>query len=367
MHTVSHIQAFLHNLTGQGSDGSSFPELMLFELMCAGEEAGTLTERFSTRLRHLPEEHLPRLAAWQRVCLSWVLHHPALSFADADLIGRLGQLDEAIVRAGRDALQLSTTGLLDGSALYLNYLLERASRQPVEPVPALLAEAVRLAFGNQLTPLLDARYAGPVDLTMQPGLIGLLLTLLRAADDRALTDPQREQLLALVRFVVRFTQAVDLPDSQYSFFPNRVDLRTQEHEVSNALSWAEGDLGVALLLYRAARYFGEPAVRKLADCVGTFSLLRDDVESTLIEKPWFLNGAAGTAMLYGALGQASGNVRYGQAQARWLRHVSRMLAEPSLTAPQVPASFLTGYPGILLCLRTAEGSCRDDWKRLSGC
>lgn len=365
MDVAIHIETQLNELLYKNQYRVASAELILYlgmhNQLAIAHHLDDILEQVRLDLLHQLEQNCT-VSVWNLVCLGWLISdsHYALGLINSPQL--LDLIDKQAIQYGELSLQNKQTDVLYGNGLIINYLIKRVgtSTAGIE-VPTYLSSTLERFILEQARSFLHPDFFNLANLSLQPGITGLLLVLLTYIEQfstpKWVENCVRDTIYALVKLI----NQVDYLQKEYSFFPHTVNLITKEYYRTNVLSWSEGDLGVALLLYRSAHFFSDPILTKLADCVGTFSLTRNDIDSTEIDSPWFLNGAAGTAAMYGALFEVSQNPKYAQAQQRWMDIALGML--PAHISSN-SLSLLTGYPGVLLCQHTLEDTCRDGWKGL---
>lgn len=260
--------------------------------------------------------------------LAWIYdklrHEAVLSAADVfEKLELFEKLDYYLLQQARQIIY--GDGPADTRQLLqiVRYYLERL---PDAAAAACLQDVVAAAYGTTRRSL--AQTADPVYLGLANGLIGELLILIDVC--RAGIQPEllgevvREGIAALLST----KREVDFLAGRYSVFPDVVEQDWQHTVFSNHLSWRHGgDLGAALLLYKAQLLLGDAELGRIAELVGLNTLLRTDPETTALTSSQFCQGTAGVAYLYHQLHALSGHAAYQQGYRYWLTRTEQCLAQ----------------------------------------
>ena len=208
--------------------------------------------------------------------------------------------------------------------------------------------------------------AAPPTLGLAQGLAAELLTLIRL--HRA-GLPQPAGILEQVRHGVRHLLAtrrdVDFTEQQFAVFPYEVLLAEGEPLFDAELSWRQGDLGPAWLLYEAHDLLHDAELARIAELVGLNTLLRTSQPATRVASSRFYQGAAGLAHLYGKLYHASGQrPAYHEGYVFWLAQTQHWLHQELATYSSAQeADLLHGLSGVGLVLLGAVAGAGPipDW------
>jgi hypothetical protein len=140
-----------------------------------------------------------------------------------------------------------------------------------------------------------------INFGLSHGQSAFLLVLLQALENGIDVDRNYIAVTKGINQILHARQEIDILAEKLSFFPEALNSRTKEMRYTNRLAWNYGDLNEALLLYRAAETFDNKDYLKIADIVGTTSLLRTTRETTLCTNSQFHRGASGLAQFYRVL------------------------------------------------------------------
>lgn len=300
---------------------------------------------------------------WNLALLGWMLHQLP-SVGNETLTKAADLVDTLIFQKGQADFRQGRVGLLGGS-LALNYFAEGDPKASAPFLSSLLdivfESAVSDEQGFRIWP--DDQ-PGYVPFSLQDGQAGLLLTLLKLSEQR----PTDERLLSTVRNGIYYLNLhrlpVDFLRQEYTFYPIAFHEFTRQYDLTDSLHWAQGDLNMALLLYRGAHRLHDDSLFRLAEFVGTFSLLRNDADSTGVQGSAIRNGAMGLALTYQALFAYSANARYRAASQHWMQQTILLLQNDGPPASSPPLSLLDGLSGVQLGLDTCSERCAGHWKRL---
>ena len=206
--------------------------------------------------------------------------------------------------------------------------------------------------------------AQALELGLDKGVAAVLLRLIGLAQ----SGSQEQSVQAYVRVelaqLLALKQDVDFYGQRYALFPYQVLGAAREPAFSTELSWRRGDIGLALLLYRASKLFGDAELWKIAELVGLNTLLRTTRETTQTASSQFRQGAAGVAHGYQRLYEASDYLpKYYQSYLFWLQETQRWLHEELLTNcyQQRENTLSEGLPGVGLVLLSAATGTSFAW------
>lgn len=164
-----------------------------------------------------------------------------------------------------------------------------------------------------------------------------------------------------------------LPEGSASVFPEFCHIR---HSLTQS-GWCNGDLGIAVSLFVAARCLGEPAWEREALAAARIEATRqvDGIPEGNRTNPILCHGFAGRMHLFNRLYQATGEEAFAEAARFWLRETLR-LQRPGVgfggfaafdNGTLVPLrGFLMGSAGIGLALLAAVTDREPAWDCVLG-
>jgi len=164
-----------------------------------------------------------------------------------------------------------------------------------------------------------------INFSLSHGLTGILLILIKAYERSTHKDLIRQVVANGVRFILRHKMDVDYDGDVYSFFPLIIRHGTKELFAPGRLAWCYGDLNEVLLLYRAGKLLDDKNMLKLADLMGTQTLLRKESKSTLVKDTHFCHGTAGLAQFYKTLFRESQVAAYADGYEYWIEQTVLLL------------------------------------------
>ena len=220
------------------------------------------------------------------------------------------------------------------------------------------------ALAHLLGPAGLAGAEAPARLGLAGGLAAELLLLMRLAQGPAPHPGLPRHVREGVQQLLALKQAVDFQGQHYNLFPDFVQAPAQEPVFGSTLSWSQGDIGQALVLYGASALFADDELRRIADLVGLNTLLRTSAAATGVASAGFGHGAAGVAHLYERLHRASGGLpKYAQGYQFWLGETQRWLAQELGTGPvgPPPGDLPEGLAGVGLVLLAAATGTKPTW------
>lgn len=140
-----------------------------------------------------------------------------------------------------------------------------------------------------------------INFSLSHGQSAFLLVLLEALENGIDVDRNYIAITKGINQILHARQEMDIQSEKLSIFPEALNHQTREIRYTNRLAWNCGDLNEALLLYRAAGTFDNENYTKIADIVGTSSLMRTTQETTLCVNSRFYHGTSGLAQFYRTL------------------------------------------------------------------
>lgn len=320
--------------------------------------------------------------------IAWTLIHlqGRLLEPDPDLVD--GAIDKALLADVQRSPWPQDYDLISGLVGIGVYMLERLP-QPLavtalEQIVDRLAElAVQRADG--LTWWTDPRWLSADGRAQLPqgcydvgvahgvgGVIGLLSQICRVPTAHGDVIAKARLLLD---GAVTWLLAQQLPPTAPSCFPTWVQI--DGARPPSRLAWCYGDLGIAVILLRAARAIGQPVweqrARQLAHTVAQRARQPEDVQDTGL-----CHGFASIGHLLNRLYQATGEPEFAEVAQLWFarllaqRQPSQGLAGFQAIGPETRATphwvaepgLLTGVAGIGLALLAATSPIAPDWDQM---
>lgn len=156
------------------------------------------------------------------------------------------------------------------------------------------------------------------------GLATELLLLIKIYQSGLRDERIREDVRQGILYLLSFKREVDFSSHRYTVFPDQVDVRHRAALFSNQLRWDSGDMGAALLLYKADELLHDGELKKIAELTALNTLLIRD-ENAAAGNPGFYRGAAGVAYLYHLLYRADPNEAFRKGHVFWLEQTCRAL------------------------------------------
>ncbi len=345
----------LHNLPG-----------FVIYYYCAYEAANRPPAE-ATRVRHLFKELVARLEETHRQGLAWVAVPLMQACAVAWLSPRLAEAELGYAPAWLPDLDEA----LYTEALRLRQQADAASRHRLVQVLRYLR--LRLPTTQHYLASVLERPAPPPgqgrwSLGLDEGLAAELLGLIEAHELGLQDAAIPERVRAGIRYLLALRRPTDFLEQAYSIFPCEVVFPLHEPAFSPELSWRHGDLGQALLLYRAHDLLGDQELIKIAELVGLNTLLRTSAATTGTSTAHFHQGTAGIAYLYLKLYRVSGQPSYYQSYQFWLVQTQHWLPPtllPNYVELQAPPSgLLHGLAGVGLVLLASTNPVPAEWDAL---
>ncbi|HVI43844.1 MAG TPA: lanthionine synthetase LanC family protein [Chitinophaga sp.] len=264
-------------------------------------------------------------------------------------------INEFLFNTARQQIKVNNIDCLHGTFGVIYYL---ANRQPHPYLDMLVEEICNNAkvtehgiwFENILES--EEKDSGVINLSLSHGLTGMLLILLKALPLVKCRDLVKSTVAAGIRLLLYYRRNRDSVAGDYSFFPAKIVPRDNYIEERVRLGWCYGDLGPALLFYRAAPVLENMELIRIADEIGINTLRREDDTSTWISDPYFCHGAAGLSVFYKVLQEESGRDQYAAGAAHWMQRTVSMLGEESRREAhyQNRHGLLDGLVGVNLTL-----------------
>ncbi len=199
-----------------------------------------------------------------------------------------------------------------------------------------------------------------------PGVVGLLGLVCAAGGDE---KPAAERLL---RPAVAWLLAQERSDGDAAAFPSW--LGDDDNDPPTRTAWCYGEPGVAAALMAAGRGAGEPDWERRALAIAHRAARRDP-DATGVGDAGLCHGAAGLALVFQRLHEASGDEELGAAAACWADRTLafRLPKAPFTVQASIPGSggddrvwedapgLLEGAAGVALALLTVEGRAPTGW------
>ncbi|TGE21088.1 lanthionine synthetase LanC family protein [Hymenobacter metallicola] len=310
------------------------------------------------------------------VTLAW-LHAELVEQAiiGPDKAASLAELDRQLLTEASVLLGQRQAGSRPGFLRIVRYFQLRLPGQLAPAYWGQVLELLEKALADQ-TPSFWFSFAhgedvvtneeGLIRLGLADGLAGELLLLIRLTEAGGQLPQIQQRVQQGIVYLLAAKREVDFSEKKYAIFPSLLAHSQQEAIFSNELSWSNGDMGQALLLYRGHQLLQDAELVRLAELVGLNTLLRTDVRSTGITNSSFSSGAAGVAQLYRALYQLSGHEAYRKGYTFWLTQTRSWLTH-DLTNDfyhQHEGNLLHGLVGVGLVLLSAISEQDLRWDRL---
>lgn len=261
-------------------------------------------------------------------------------------------LDNLLHQRAQQLLLTPTAGSRWHRLRVLRYFTLRA---PGEPTAGSWAALWPLA--GPATP------PSPPTLGLAQGLSAELLTLIKLHRAGLPQADVLEQVRQGVRYLLATRRGVDFAEQQFAVFPYQVLPAGGEPLFDAELSWRQGDLGPAWLLYEAHALLHDAELARIAELVGLNTLLRTSLSATRVASSQFYQGAAGLAHLYRKIYHASGQQpAYQAGYAYWLAQTQHWLRQELATCyPVREADLLHGLSGVGLVLLAAITGPTPEW------
>lgn len=209
------------------------------------------------------------------------------------------------------------------------------------------------------------------DYSLATGVTGVLITLMKACkrlneDRRIASTVQSITSWIEVQMNTISSNIIDVnwESENRSFFPASIERDNDLVQVSNNLTWADGDLGHVFLLYLTAEFSQNSSYYRLAERIGMYTLLRKDFTSTGIAHADFRRGSAGLVYTYDALWRYSNNSKYQEGASYWHQQTADLFAKDLRDNHYQHTFFglLDGAIGTALIERAiSQNNGREDW------
>ncbi len=157
------------------------------------------------------------------------------------------------------------------------------------------------------------------------GLATELLLLIKIYQSGIRDERIKEDVRQGILYLLSFKREVDFSSHRYTVFPDQVDVRHHEAIFINQLRWDCGDMGAALLLYKAHELLDAAELKKIAELTALNTLLIRG-ENAAPGGPAFYRGATGVAYLYHLLYRSDPNEAFRKGHAFWLEQTCRALS-----------------------------------------
>ncbi len=280
---------------------------------------------------------------------------------------------EVIAEIGVRQIHQAEWSFLGGAASILTYFTLSGGADTRSSYLEKLLKAFDTVFATGMTTAALGRKVGDFisNYSLATGITGLLIALVKACQHQK----NNERIKGTVQNVAHWIETrmhvlssniidVNWESKNLSFFPASIEQDSDLVQVDNVLNWADGDLGHVFLLYLAAEFWQNSTYYRIAERIGTYTLLRKDFTSTGINHADFKKGSAGLMYTYDALWRSSGNSKYQQGAAFWHQQTADLLAKDILDDyyHQTFFGILDGVVGTaLLEHAVTKGTGREDW------
>lgn len=292
-------------------------------------------------------------------------------FLDIDLDTELADLDEYLYDTALQWVNDDFIDYLHGALGIIHYFSERLPNDKVmfymnEIVNKVIEKAIVDEKGWRLKGyLMKPEEKEEINFSLSHGMPAFLIIILNAHQKGLKINGIEEIIKGGVEYFTNHQAEVDLFDNKFSFFPFNVNENTGERFYGNRLAWCYGDLNVVLFLYRAADFLNDAALKKKADLIGTFTLMRDTEAATLAKDSHFCHGSAGVAQFYYRLYQKTKIEPYKKGFEKWIEKtlvmVDKDIENGTLNGRE--GELLEGWPGVALTLQTALSKEPIDWDK----
>ncbi|MFB6454989.1 lanthionine synthetase LanC family protein [Chitinophaga sp. Hz27] len=202
-----------------------------------------------------------------------------------------------------------------------------------------------------------------IDFGLSHGQSGILLVLLNLLGRSSKNCMIEEMVTQGIRFIKKHKIDIDAINEDYSFFPLIIKRNTNEFSAPNRLAWCYGDLNQVLVFSRAGKLLHDKPLTELAYLIGLHTLMRKDINSTLIKDAGFCHGSAGVAQSYKNLFEATGNLHFQEGYHYWIGQTIEML-DRDLGAGHYEGKehdLLEGLVGVAFTLMSFVSAQRLDW------
>lgn len=285
-----------------------------------------------------------------------VTHLHRAEWLDFDLNQTLADLDEFIYESALEHIQQRKLDFWHGAFGMLFYFLERLPhhRQRAEVLIQKIVEQVQGDDDGLWFPNVMREEDEPIiNFSLSHGQTAFMLVLMQAAQKGIEEELVRSVVARGVNFLLRHERTVDYV-TDFSYFPLCVHANTAEPRYNNRLAVCYGDLNLVLLMYKAAAFFDNAALKKRADLLGLNTLRRQNEQATLVSDSHFCHGAAGVAQFYHSLYRISGQEGYYKGYQYWIDRTIAALHQDLATDAfrETKGGLVSGYAGVALVLLT---------------
>jgi hypothetical protein len=151
-----------------------------------------------------------------------------------------------------------------------------------------------------------------------------------------------------------------------TFFPTVFNDDDDILTISNKMTWGEGDLNQVITLYKAGCIFDNQTYCKIADRVGTYTLIRTSFEDNEVDSIFLENGSSGLALTYLSLYKGTKNEKYLEGYHFWKNRTLSSLKEnfETLKNDMNNTHFMSGLLGVMLALDVFENNQKTLWMKL---
>lgn len=281
-------------------------------------------------------------------------------FLDIDLDSELADLDEYLYQSALPWIEDDFIDYLHGALGIVHYFSQRLPNPIVngyleDIINRILNKAIVDEKGWRLKGyLMKPEEKEEINFSLSHGMPAFLIIILNAHCKGLNIKGIQEIICNAVKYLLHHQIDVDLFEKKFSFFPFNVNEISGERFYGNRLAWCYGDLNVTLFLYRAAEFLKDESLKKKADLIGTFTMMRDTEESTLAKDSHFCHGSSGIAQLYYRLYKMTNIEAYKKGFDKWIENTLVMIDKDLEigTFNEKEGELLEGWPGVALTLQT---------------
>ena len=207
-------------------------------------------------------------------------------------------------------------GNREKSKYYLNKLVDRVLERVVDQEQGTWIPAVSIKHATK----------DVVDMGLAHGQCGMLLILIEACE----LLPQRTDLVGFIRksveHILTLKEEVNYDAQLFNLFPFQYK-KGVSAPIPNRLAWCYSDLNEVLLFYKASRLLQWPQLKELADLIGMETLMRRDINATMVSNTHFCHGSSGVAQIYRILFRETGLQAYKIGYEHWIEQTVLMADE----------------------------------------
>lgn len=265
-------------------------------------------------LAFLEKKHVEQAINTQIANLS-KLEYLFFLYENRQQINDIAAIEEQLKIDFEHDIKQENLSFIEGAAGILYYFM-RVNHPESAKLTTQLAEKVK-----QTITCVDNIYAGTEakELEIALGFEGLagILKVLSKSDDSAVQTIVRRGALFFGEFK---NTVIDFKKNDYAMFPRilRTEGNKMKHINSDWLSWAVGDLGIAIAISQVAEQNNDEDLNRTAQLIGFNNILRTEPKSTLITQSFFKNGAVGLAYTYGYLYRQTKIELFQQSYEFWI-------------------------------------------------